>query len=301
MAKEKSQVGLAHATTRPAGVEAAMEALGVNPVKGKDVLLKPNFNTADECPGSTHNDTLSALIEKLWDMGAATITVGERSFPPTAQVAADKGVLPLLEKLGARFLDFDTLGPEDWVEFKDESWHWPQGFRLARPVVESECLVSTCCLKTHQYGGVFTMSLKLHVGAAPTARNGFDLMRTLHKSPHMRKMIAELNQPFAPALVMMDALTAFVDGGPMTGRLAAPGAFAASADRVALDAVGLALLKLAGANEAVANTPIFAQEQIARAVELGLGASGPQHIHLLAPRAQDQELAARVRAVLDKG
>ncbi len=48
----------------------------------KDVLLKPNFNTADPFPGSTHNDTLTYLILHLKEMGARSITIGERSGPP---------------------------------------------------------------------------------------------------------------------------------------------------------------------------------------------------------------------------
>jgi hypothetical protein len=76
-----SQVVLVHTEDRQSGVVRSIRALGVNPVKNKDVLSKPNFNTADVVPGSTHNDTLVALVEELWQMGAATITLGERSYP----------------------------------------------------------------------------------------------------------------------------------------------------------------------------------------------------------------------------
>ena len=55
---------------RRSGVRASLSALGINPVKGKNVLIKPNFNTADPTPGSTHNDTLTTLAEVLWEMGA---------------------------------------------------------------------------------------------------------------------------------------------------------------------------------------------------------------------------------------
>ena len=62
--------------------------------------------------------------------------------------------------------------------------------------------ISTCCLKTHQYGGVFTMSLKLHVAVVPTSRNGFGYMTELHGSSHQRKMIAEINAPFKPEILL---------------------------------------------------------------------------------------------------
>jgi len=44
----------------------------------------------------------------------------------------------------------------------------------------------------------------------------------------------------------------------------------AGADRVVWDAVGVAVLRSFGMTSAVASGPIFQQEQIARAVELGL-------------------------------
>ena len=49
---------------RRAGVRGALAALAENPVKNKAVLIKPNFNTADPAPGSTHNDTLAALVDQ---------------------------------------------------------------------------------------------------------------------------------------------------------------------------------------------------------------------------------------------
>ncbi len=286
---------------RVQGVEACMSGLEINPVKGKDVLIKPNFNTADPTPGSTHNDTLMALVDVLWKMGASSITLGERSYPPTLQVMQQKGVIPLLEQKDVRIINFDDLDAKDWIEFEPKGTHWPNGFRIARPIVESECLVSTCCLKTHQYGGIFTLSLKLHVGVVPTSRNGFNYMSQLHQSPHQPKMIAEINQPFKPQIVVMDGIDAFVDGGPMTGKHAKADAFLASTDRVALDAVGVALLKYLGSNDQIMKRPIFDQEQIARAVELELGVTSPAEIELKAVGRQSEQYCALVREVLNKG
>ena len=59
-----SQVVVVHTEDRQSGVVRSIRALGVNPVKNKDVLIKPNFNTADVVPGSTHNDTLVALVSE---------------------------------------------------------------------------------------------------------------------------------------------------------------------------------------------------------------------------------------------
>jgi uncharacterized protein (DUF362 family) len=301
MGKKLSRVVLMKTKDRQQGVQGSIRALAINPVRGKKVLIKPNFNTADPVPGSTHNDTLQSLVEELWAMGAKSISLGERSYPVTREVMEQKGVLPILEKMDVQVIDFDGLQDKDWVEFKPAKSHWPNGFRIARPILEAECLVSTCCLKTHQFGGIFTLSMKLHVGVVPTVRQGYEYMRQLHSSPHQRKMIAEINAPFRPQIVVLDGIEAFVDGGPATGKRALGEVFLASTDRVAMDAVGVAILKGLGSNENIMKPKIFEQEQIARAIELGLGASSPSEIELIAADDQSLEYRDRVTDILQKG
>jgi hypothetical protein len=58
----KTKVSLVKTSDRATGIKRAIDILGINPVRGKNVLLKPNFNTADPFPASTHNDTLTHLI-----------------------------------------------------------------------------------------------------------------------------------------------------------------------------------------------------------------------------------------------
>ncbi len=301
MSSTAGRVALVKTDHRQNGVKTSLKVLHINPVRGKDVLIKPNFNTADITPGSTHNDTLAALVEEVWEMGAKSISLGERSYPLTSEVIKKKGILPILDKLNVKVIDFDELDPKDWVLFKPKKSHWPNGFRIARPILDAECLISTCCLKTHQYGGIFTLSLKLHVGVVPTSRHGYQYMQELHGSPYQRKMIAEINEPFKPALVILDGIDAFVDGGPMTGKHAKGEVFLASSDRVAIDAVGVAVLKLLGSNDHIMKTKVFEQEQIARAVGLGLGASSPAEIDVISADEKSGSYRERVLEILKEG
>jgi uncharacterized protein (DUF362 family) len=296
-----SHVALVHTEDRKTGVESSIRALGVNPAKSKDVLIKPNFNTADQCPGSTHNNTLVALVEEVWKMGAKSVSLGERSYPENQSVMAQKGISPLMEKLDVRIIDFDKLDAKDWIKVDAPNSHWQDGFRIARPVLESECLIYTCCLKTHQFGGVITLSLKNSVGVVPTSRHGYSYMSELHSSSHQCKLIAEINAPFKPALVVLDGIDAFVDGGPATGKRASGNVFLASTDRVAIDAVGVAVLKSLGSNAQVMNTKIFDQEQIARAVELGLGAASVSEIEIIAADEQSQDYCDRLGEIMRNG
>jgi uncharacterized protein (DUF362 family) len=296
-----STVSFAATEDRNKGVRASLKALSVNPVRGKEVLIKPNFNTADPAPGSTHNDTLAALVEELWAMGAGAISLGERSYLPTCQVMEQKGIIALMKERDVKIIDFDDLDDSDWVEFKPSNSHWTNGFRVARPILETESLISTCCLKTHQFGGLFTMSLKVHVGVVPTFRHGYEYMTQLHRSPHQQKMIAEINEPFSPDLIVLDGIDVFVDGGPSTGKRVKGNVFLASTDRVAIDAVGVAILKVLGSNEAIMKKKIFEQEQIARAVELGLGASSPSEVDVVPVDSESREYCYRVVEMLNEG
>jgi uncharacterized protein (DUF362 family) len=288
---KRAKVVLIKTSDRAAGIKRAVHLLEPPPMKGKRVFIKPNFNTADPFPASTHNDTLRALVGEIRERGAAGITLGERSGPPpTQKVMEEKGIFVLA------VINFEDLSEGDWVHFNPTGCHWLEGFFVPRPLVESEYTVSTCCLKTHQYGGVFTMSLKLSVGATPKK-----LMPLLHRSSDQRFMIAEINAAYSPQLVLIDGLEAFVDGGPSAGRKVAAEVIIAGTDRIAADAVGLAVLKELGSNEAIMKRKIFDQEQISRAVELGLGVSSPEGIDIVTGDKASQAYAAKLESILAQG
>ncbi len=297
-AQRRSRVALVSTTDRKRGVAEVLKLVDLSGVAGKRVVLKPNFNSADETPGSTHNDTLSQLVIELHERDARAITLGESSGPPqTRGVMEKKGTFDLAQDLRFDIVNFEEMPESDWVSFPAAGTHWPDGFALPRLVTESEYTVLTCCLKTHGSGGVFTMSLKLSVGLTPKT-----IRRPMHRSPDMRRMIAELNTGYRPSLVVLDGVAAFTDGGPSRGELKAGNVMIAGDDRVAVDAVGLAMLKSLGANEAIMGRGIFGQEQMARAVELGLGASGPADIEIVTPAdAESRAVGERLRGILAQG
>ena len=296
--RNSTPIGLVRTSDRKHGVKTAIDLLRINPVTGKQVLIKPNFNTADPYPGSTHNDTLVNLIRHLRQMGASSLTMGERSWSPaTARVMEEKGVGEICRKNDVGLINFEDLPSDQWVRIQPGQSHWKDGFDVAKPVLEAECVVSTCCLKTHGYGGVFTMSLKLSVGITHE-RN----MSELHSSfRSMRKMIAEINQVYSPSLIVLDGIEAFVDGGPMTGKRKGANVILAGTDRIAIDAVGLAILKVLGSNAAIMGRRIFEQEQIARAVELGLGVSRPEDIELVTGDDESRSFAEGLKSILLEG
>jgi uncharacterized protein (DUF362 family) len=209
----------------------------------------------------------------------------------------DKGVFDLAHELKAAIVNFEELADADWVPVTPKDSHWSSGLFVPRLVAQAPYLVSTCCLKTHGFGGVCSMSVKLAVGMTPKR-----LMRELHGSrEHMRRMIAEINTGYTPTLIVMDGVEAFMDGGPSQGKLVAANVFVGGTDRVAVDAVGLAILKDLGANAAIMDRKIFEQEQMQRAVELGLGVSGPDQIELVTGDEASRAYTAAIQARLVQG
>jgi uncharacterized protein (DUF362 family) len=263
-------------------------------VAGKTVLVKPNFNTADLTPGSTHNDTLETTVRMLQAGGAKHIIVGDRSGPAhTREVFQEKGIFEMAERLGFECIMFDEMPKSRFAKIAALDSHWRDGFLMAKPVLEADAVVTLCCLKTHGFGGQFTMSLKVTTGMVSGSN-----MRELHFSNHIREMIAEMNVAYRPKMIVMDGVEAFVDGGPMTGTRWQADLTFASDDRVAIDAVGLAALKLHGTTKIIESTRIFEMDQIKRAVQLGVGVSSPEAIDLVPVDEGSADIVGKLRAIL---
>jgi len=296
-----SKVAFVKTNDRVAGVHAAMELMPLPDVKDRSVFLKPNLNSADPTPGSTHPDVLRSLVRALQEGGARRIVVGDRSgMGNTRQVFEQRGVFAMAEELGFETMVLDELDVSQWKPIEMPEGHWQRGYAIARPLLESDVVVQTCCLKTHRYGGHFTLSLKNSVGLVAKRIPGdrYDYMRELHTSHHQRLMIAEINTAYTPDWILLDGVEAFTLGGPAQGKLVEPGLILAGSDRVALDAVGVAVLRHFGTTGEVERGTIFEQEQIARAVELGLGVASADQIELVTDGPESAAYADQIREVL---
>jgi uncharacterized protein (DUF362 family) len=292
-----ARVVVVRTADRRDGVRRGLKLMDLTRMAGRRVVLKPNFNSADPAPAATSPETLAELVAEIHERGARSIVLGESSGPRgTARVMAEYGVHDMARDLRFEVVDFDEIADADWMRLGPEGTHWPGGFWLPRLVVEGEYNVATCCLKTHGYGGVFTMALKLSVGLTPRR-----IRRPMHQSPDMRRMIAELNLGYRPDLIVLDGVTAFTDGGPSSGEEKRGDVMIMGDDPVAVDAVGLAVLKDLGSNEAIMSRGIFEQEQMIRAVEIGLGVGSPDRIELITPDTASRAYADRLRAILALG
>ena len=93
-------------------------------------------------------------------------------------------------------------------------------------------------------------------------------------------------------------MDAFIDGGPARGTRVRSGIILAGNDRVTIDAVGVAALRSLGTTRDVSQGPVFEQDQIARAVELGLGIKSPDRIRFVTDDAESKEHAGKLEHIL---
>ena len=321
---EAVRVAIIKSSDREEGIARTMALLderGKTDFSGKDVYLKGSYSSPDPFPATTHPGMLAAAVRLLHGRGTRSITLIERSdMGRTREVLEKLGALNLLNELKVTFRPLDELAADEWhlVELSDS--HWPKGIAIPYFIRQDTCVVQLCNLKTHRFGREFSASLENSIGLvakyinaaerknqgnqnnSETEKNllhGRNYMMDLHNSSTQGEMIAEVNQVYTPSVIMMDATEVFISGGPEKGVLAQPEIIAASHDRVALDAVGLAILQYAGARTGD-SISVFEQPQIRRAVELRLGANSPEEIEIVSDDNAGRLLAMRLESILQK-
>jgi uncharacterized protein (DUF362 family) len=289
------KVYLAKAKDRTEGLKALFAKYKLPDLAGKKVIVKPNFNSDDPYPATTHLDTLRFVIRALKDRSPASITILERSgMGDTDQVLLNRGVYTLAKEENIKVINLDKLPGEGWVKKGAENTHWKQGFLVPKELLATDYVVNLPCLKTHRFGGDFTLSLKNNVGLVAKWGGLYNYMWELHSSPYQRLMIAEINKYIPCHLVIMDGLKAFVTEGPDKGKLVEPGLLILSEDRVAADAVGVGILRSFGTTPKVMKGKIFDQEQIKRAAELGVGVRSPAEIELVPVNPEAESVIADI-------
>jgi uncharacterized protein (DUF362 family) len=299
MESPKTKVYLIKTTDRVSGIEALFDVFDLPDLKDKKIIIKANFNSDDPFPATTHIDTLKTVIENIKKSSPKSITIVERSgMGNTGEVLKNRGVIELARTENINVINLDQLKRDDWIIKGTEGTHWQKGFPAPKIILEADYVINLPCLKTHRFGGDFTMSLKNNVGLVAKWHNNYNYMWELHSSPYQRLMIAEINKYIPTDLIVMDGIKGFSSGGPDQGKLIEPEIILLSSDRVAIDAVGVAVLRSFGTTEKVSSGNIFDQEQIKRAAELKVGIGSAKEIELLAANPAAEETIKNLKEIL---
>ncbi len=266
---------------------------------GDVVFLKVNSNSGNEYPYSTRPRMIEELAAWCWDQGASRVIVGDRSFWGDTNTYGNlvaNGAVDAAANAGAELLVLDENDADlDWVAFDEvDAPDWNGGFRYPLPVVEADVLINLPIVKTH-FISTFTMGMKNLIGLvnADDRRRDGNLDFHITNGNKLYKQIAQLNQHITPTLTFLDGWEAVVRGGPTIwdgpgGLEDSPGVMIVSADRVAADVTGLALLKRYAVDaEAVHNWDVWDNPQIEEAVDADVGITGPDQYEASGPTVDD--------------
>lgn len=242
---------------------------------GQKVLLKPAVNSGNPYPATTDPETVWTLAELVAQVGGEPFVADRTMFlKSTEEAFRETGIRDAAEQaeIPCRYLEHD-----DAVAIPHplaQHW-WGDEIRIYASVVEADHIINLCTPRTHGLGD-FTMSIKNNVGVV----NGPSRLH-MHMPWGFKQRVAEIGLVVRPSLIVMDGREGFGDGGPDSGDRVRPGFIAAGSDPVAIDAVGLALLRLEGANDDISGRSIWKLATLERAVEIGLGVGSARDITLV--------------------
>jgi len=241
---------------------------------GQTVLLKPAVNSSNAYPATTDPETIWAVAELVKEAGGEPFVADRTMFlRSTEESFRETGISDAAAQaqIPCRPLDDDeAISVQHPLA---ENWGG-NSIRIYAPVLAADHIINLCTPRTHVLGD-FTMAMKNNVGVVNTRSR-----LSMHIPWGLKERLAEIPLVVRASLIVMDGRQGFADKGPDSGPLVNTGFMAAGTDPVAIDAVGLAELRLQGANETISEQSIWNLSMMKRAAEIGLGAASGADITL---------------------
>lgn len=264
--------------------------------EGARVLIKPNVVSGHASPATTNPEVVRAVVEMVKEYKPRKVIVADQSGWGRGSTLANLkkvGIYQAASEAGAEVVALEKV---EWEKVHPQgASQWEDGFRVPKLLDEVDYIISLPVAKTHSVA-TYSMALKNAVGLIhPVDR---ELLHSQEREPLFGFRVAETNSYRRPDFVVLDATRVFVSGGPTRGEIREPGLVIATADLVAADAIGIALLRTLGTTSALADLRIWEQPQIMRAMELGLGTAHP---HLISLKSEGVEEIEDIRNALVSG
>jgi uncharacterized protein (DUF362 family) len=224
-------------------VEAGLRNLGLGPaqVRGKRILLKPNF--VETVRGAIHICTQPELIFGAADafrrLGAASILIGEGSGHclDTARVLDEVRIAEALVEQKTPFID---LNNDDLIVRPNAGLRNGLATLTLPAVVDQvDWIVSMPKMKTHHWVGV-TLSMKNLFGMMPGAVYGWP-KNVLHWAGIVQSVL-DINQTVAPHLAIIDGIVGMEGDGPIMGAPKPTGVIVMGTNLPAVDATAARIM-----------------------------------------------------------
>jgi uncharacterized protein (DUF362 family) len=212
------------------------------PVRGRTVLLKPNFVEPDpQGVINTHPAVVAAARECFLRLGARSVVVAEGpgNERDTEGILETNGLRHYLGPLPGTFVDLN-LDDLCLVPTRTRASRIKELY-LPRTVLEADFVVSMPKLKTHHWAGV-TLSLKNMFGIVPGSCYGWP-KNTLHWAG-LTHSILDINSTIRPDFAIVDGIVAMEGNGPIQGDAKPCGLLVVGDDPVAVDATCVRIMGL---------------------------------------------------------
>jgi uncharacterized protein (DUF362 family) len=266
--QERNRVVLLTGSTPERMVEEAftrLNAAATLAVQGKKVLVKPNVVSGTPAPTTTNPEVVRAVCAWLKRQGAATVWVGDMSAVMvlgTERNMRDCGIAAAAREAGATPVYFED---HDWINVKLPGARYLKEVPVSEYVANADLVINLPVIKSHRWA-TYSVCMKNFVGATHGRYRPYMIDRD-----HWEEVVAELNLAYRPALNIADGTKVMYSGGPWRGDEAPLGLLLAGYDRVACDAVAVALMKtFPTTHERIADRRVWDQAQLRHAREIGL-------------------------------
>jgi len=212
------------------------------PVRGKSVLLKPNFVGLDPAGMiNTNPAVIFAARESFLRLGASSVLVGEGPALERDTQAVIESILlrDYLRPLSKIFVDLNV----DDVALVTLRTHASRLRELYLPktLLGADFVVSLPKMKTHHWAGV-TLSLKNMFGVVPGSCYGWP--KNLLHWAGINPAILDINAAVRPDFAIVDGIIAMEGNGPIQGQAKDCGVLVAGDDPVAVDATCVRIMGL---------------------------------------------------------
>ena len=274
-------VGLVRNADLPAATKQAIALAGGLPnLAGRTVLLKPNLLTATASPCTPNPEVVRGVLQAVKAAGATKILIGDGSMSGTAQsVMSSVGIHAVNTSEATSGVTITEVNFSATTNLKPSgATGWNSGMDIYNDLLDDGSgnkpyVINIACCKHHGIT-VWTMVMKNWYGCVPSSGR-----QHINSGTARQAHIAELHMAAKEDFVILDATKAYITGGPSSGTQASPGIVVASADAVAAEATGLAILRQyrsAGgvAKDDIENQKIFNTDNktlMGRALTLGNG------------------------------
>ncbi len=224
-------------------IMAGLRGLGIGPgeVRGKRILLKPNF--VETMPGTSHictrPEVVLAAVEVFRKLGAAAVLIGEGPghCRDTDRVLEEAGMIEPLVENKTPFVD---LNNDDLVLKPNAGGRSGlPSLTLPATVDQVDWIVSMPKMKTHHWLGV-TLSMKNLFGLMPGIVYGWP--KNVFHWAGLEQSVFDINATVRPHLAIIDGIIGMEGDGPIVGTPKPAGVLVMGRDLAAVDATAARIM-----------------------------------------------------------